>query len=150
MSSFEWPKDDAEAAKIARDLFVGECADKARYWIKWGMDRVVNAAPEKPFERPSSEIAREDAAFRAAFADLPPGQKEKIIELLHRCVSGAVFSTLCTLDQFPHGEASVSVREGFDEKSGRSFLVSPTDDDLHDDFYRFYREVAREEIQRNA
>jgi hypothetical protein len=61
-------------------------------------------------------------------------QRAKVIELLQRCVGGAVFSTLCTLDQFPHGEAEIFVRDGVCDSGIRTFRIAPTDTDLHDDF----------------
>ena len=147
-STFEWPNDNAEAAKAARELFLNECSNNARYWIKWIMDFVMYPDPEKPFERPSSDIAKEDAAFRKSLSSLSTQQKENLLELLNRSLSGVIFSTLLTFDQFPHGEASIHVREGLEKEAGRQFLVSPTDTELHEDFYKYHKDVTPEDIQR--
>jgi hypothetical protein len=132
--SFSWPEDADECDSLARSMFVSECASHARYWLDWGAHFLKYPQPETPFVRSWSAVAKEDRAFREVFATLTEQQRVKIIELLQRCVRGTVFSTLCTLDQFPHGEAEISVREGVGGDGPRSFRIAPSKTELHDDF----------------
>ncbi len=132
--TFSWPDDADECAVLARSMFISECASNARYWLDWGSHFLTHSQPDTPHVRSWSAVAKEDRAFREVFAMLTEQQRAKVIELLQRCVSGAVFSTLCTLDQFPHGEAEVHVRDGVCGSGSRSFRIAPTDTDLHDDF----------------
>jgi hypothetical protein len=130
---FRWPDDDKECAAVARTLFIQACVQKARYWQSYGTQFVTRAQPEKPFVRPWSEIAKQDKAYREVFATLNEAQRAKVIELLEHCVRGAVFSTVCTLDQFPHGEAEVFVWDGVCGEGKRRFRIAPETVELHDD-----------------
>jgi hypothetical protein len=115
-------------------LLVGECVEMARYWIAYGSELVTNPAPDKPFVREWSEVAKQDRTYRAAFVTLTEPQRAQVLALLDQCVRGAVFSTLCVLDQFPHGEAEVAVWDGVCGKGTRRFPVAPTGVELHDEF----------------
>ena len=132
-AEFNWPDDDSEGAAVARSLFINSCVETARYWQSYGAHFVTHAQPEKPFIRPWSEVAKQDKAYREVFATLTDVQKAKVIELLEHCIRGAVFSTVCTLDQFPHGEAEISVRDDVCGAGERSFRID-TDIELHEDF----------------
>jgi len=131
---FSWPGDENECAALARSMFIDACVSNANYWLDRGSDFVTNPQPAKPFIRSWNAIAKEDRAFRDAFSSLTEQQRIKVIELLRRCVTGAVFSTLCTLDQFPHGEAELFVRDGVCGDGVRNFRIAPTDIELHDQF----------------
>lgn len=61
-------------------------------------------------------------------------KKLRSFELLEHCVRSAVFSTVCTLDQFPHGEAEIFIWDGVCGEGTRRFQISPDNVDLHDDF----------------
>ena len=80
------------------------------------------------------KVAKQDKAYREVLATLTDVQKAKVIELLDHCIRGAVFSTLVTLDQFPHGEAEVFVWDGVCGEGKRRFQIAPNHLDLHDDF----------------
>jgi hypothetical protein len=131
---FTWPENAEECAALARSMFISKCVSNARYWIDWGSHLVTHPQPDKPYVRSWNDAAKEDRAFREAFATLNEQQRTKVLELLQRCIHGAVFSTLCTLDQFPHGEAEVFVSDGVCGSGTRSFRIAPTGTDLHDDF----------------
>ena len=68
------------------------------------------------------------------FQTLTAEQREAVLCLLDDCVRGAVFGTLCTLDQFPHGEAEISVADGVCGSGTRKFPIAPTQVELHNDF----------------
>lgn len=125
---------NCECTAVARSLFINACVDTVRYWQSLGAHFVTHAKPEKPFIRPWSEIAKQDTAYREVFATLTDAQKAKVIELLEHCVRGAVFSTVCTLDQFPHGEAEIFIWDGVCGEGKRRFRIAPEATDLHDDF----------------
>jgi hypothetical protein len=133
-TEFKWPKDDAECTALARSLFISACVDNARYWQAYGSHFLTHSDPEKPFLRPWSSLAKQDKAYREVFATLTDLQKAKVVELLEHCIRGAVFSTLCTLDQFPHGEAEVLIWDGVCGEGKRRFRIAPETADLHDDF----------------
>lgn len=133
-AEFNWPEDETECAAVARSLFINGCVETARYWQSYGVHFVTHAQPEKPFVRPWSEIAKQDKAYREVFATLTDTQKAKVIELLEHCIRGAVFSTVCTLDQFPHGEAEIFIWDGVCGEGKRRFRIAPKNVDLHDDF----------------
>ena len=130
---FRWPEDPSECAALARSMLIEECVSKFRYWLEFGSDLLSNPQPQEPYARTWSEVAKRDRAYREAFATLSGPQRGKVIELLGQCIEGAVFSTLCTFDQFPHGEAEIFVRDGVCGSGDRSFRID-TDIELHDDF----------------
>jgi hypothetical protein len=111
---------------------------------------VTHPQPDKPYVRSWNAVAKEDRAFRETFSTLNDQQREKVLELLRRCIDGAVFSTLVTLDQFPHGEAEVFVREGVCGEGSRSFRIAPTDSDLHDDYAAAFSSQTPPDNDRNA
>ncbi len=131
---FQWPEDESEGAALARSLLINESVSNARYWINWGSHLLKHPQPDKPPVRSWSAMAKEDRAFREVFATLNDQQRSKVIELLQRCISGAVFRSLSTLDEFPHGEAELSICDGVCGSGTRRFKIAPTDRDLHDDF----------------
>lgn len=133
-TAFHWPDDDSEGAAVARSLFITACVETARYWHAYGAHFVNHSHPDKPFIRPWSEIAKQDKAYREVFATLSDVQKAKVIELIEHCVRGAVFSTVTTLDQFPHGEAEIFIWDGVCGEGKRRFRIAPENADLHDDF----------------
>lgn len=132
-SEFSWPEDPAECAALARSMLIQESVNVARYWSGFGRDLLIHPQPEEPYIRPGSEVAKRERAYRETFATLNEAQRAKVIELLNQCVEGAVFSTLCALDQFPYGEAEIFVRDGVCGAGTRSFRID-TDVALHDDF----------------
>jgi hypothetical protein len=133
-AEFRWPDGDAECATLARSLFVNACVEVARHWTAFGTGLVTKPKPDQPFVREWNEAAKRDRAYREAFATLTETQRGKVLELLEQCVRGAVFSTLCTLDQFPHGEAEVWVQDGVGGEGRRRFSIAPTAVELHDEF----------------
>jgi hypothetical protein len=133
-SEFHWPEDESECAAVARSLFINACVETARYWQSYGAHFVTHDQPEKPFVRPSSEVAKQDQAYREVFATLTDTQKAKVVELIENCIRGAVFSTVCNLDQFPHGEAEIFIWDGVRGEGKRRFRIAPENVDLHDDF----------------
>jgi hypothetical protein len=138
-AEFHWPDDDSEGAAVARSLLITACVETARYWQSYGAHFVTHAQPEKPLIRPWSEVAKQDKAYREVFATLTDEQKAKVIELLDHCIRGAVFSTVCTLDQFPHGEAEIFIWDGVCSEGKRRFRIAPGSVDLHDDFMAAYQ-----------
>ena len=130
-SEFRWPDDEAECAALARSLFVNACVDVARYWADFGTGLVTKPKPDQPYVREWNEAAKRDRAYREVFATLTEAQRGKLLE---QCVRGTVFSTLCTLDQFPHGEAEVWVQDGVCGEGQRRFPIAPTAVELHDEF----------------
>jgi hypothetical protein len=114
-------------------MLIEECIAKFRHWVEFGSDRLTHPKPAEPYVRPHSDSAKRDRAYREAFSTLSESQRAKVIELLKQCVEGAVFGTLCTLDQFPHGEAEVFVRDGVCGAGERSFRID-TDVEFHEDF----------------
>jgi hypothetical protein len=133
-AEFHWPDDENEGAAVARSLFITACVETARYWQSYGAHFVTHSQPDKRFIRPGSAIAKQDKAYREVFATLTDVQKAKVIELLEHCVRGAVFSTVTTLDQFPHGEAEIFIWDGVRGEGKRRFRIAPENTDLHDDF----------------
>jgi hypothetical protein len=133
-TEFRWPQDEAECAALARSMFLGECVGQVRYWLAHASDLVTRPEPQEPFLRPWSQLAKQDQAYREVFATFSESQKAKVLELLEHCIHGAVFSTLCTLDQFPHGETELFVWDGVCGEGKRRFRIAPESVDLHDDF----------------
>jgi hypothetical protein len=133
-TEFRWPEDEAQCVAMARSLFITTCIENVRYWHAYGSNFVTHSEPAKPFLRPWSELAKQDRAYREVFSTLTDSQKIKVLELLEHCIRGAVFSTLCTLDQFPHGEAEVFIWDGVCGEGKRRFRIAPRSVDLHDDF----------------
>ena len=131
---FRWPNDEAACASLARSLFINGCVETTRNWCSYGSDFLTNQQPAKPFQRQWSAVAKQDRAYREVFATLTDSQKAKVMELLEHCVSGAVYSTLCFLDQFPHGEAEVFIRDGLCDEGKRRFQIAPGGADLRQDF----------------
>jgi hypothetical protein len=136
---FHWPQDENECAAVARTLFISACVETARYWQSYGAHFVTDAHPEKPFIRSWSEVAKQDKAYREVFVTLTDTQKAKVIELLEHCIRGAVFGTVCTLDQFPHGEAEIFIWDGVCGEGKRRFRIAPENVDLHHDFMTAYQ-----------
>jgi hypothetical protein len=130
---FRWPEDLSECSRLARSMLIEECVSKFRYWVEFGTDLLTNPQPAEPYIRSHSGLAKRDRAYREAFSTLSGSQRVKVVELLSQCVQGAVFSTLCTFDQFPHGEAEISVRDDVCGAGERSFRID-TDIELHEDF----------------
>jgi hypothetical protein len=133
-TDFRWPEGDAECAELARSMFIRECVGQVRYWVGLGSDKLSHPEPERPFIRAWSEIAKRDRAYRENFNTLNESQRAKVLELLEECVQGAVFSTVCILDQFPHGEAELSVWDGVCGEGKRRFRIAPGKKELHDEF----------------
>src|SRR5207344_1388289 len=131
---FQWPTEPGEAVEVARAILIAEYVAHSRYWADYGRDLVVNPTPEQKFERPWSARAKEDKTFRDLFSSLTEEQKGTVVDLLERCVSGAVFSCLVTLDQFPHGDVDILVRPAVEGDPVPSIKLAPTDTDLHDEF----------------
>jgi hypothetical protein len=138
-SEFNWPKEHAECAALARSMFISACVDNARYWQSYASALVKHAEPEKPFLRPWNAQAKQDKAYREVFATLTDLQKAKVVELLDHCVRGVVHSTMCTLDQFPHGEAELFIWDGVCGEGKRRFRIAPQNADLHDDFMTVFQ-----------
>lgn len=132
--SIAWPSDEKECQELGRALLLREAVSTTRYWTEYGQDFVLRPHAAKSYERNSSEIAKKDRAFREVFATLGDTQRQKVVELLEECVRGAVFSTLCTLDQFPSGEAEVHVWDGVCGEGTRKFQIAPTHLELHEEF----------------
>ena len=130
---FRWPEDLSECSALARSMLIEQCVANFRYWLEFGSDRLTHPQPAEPYVRPHSDLAKKDRAYREVFSTLSESQRAKVIELLSQSVEGAVFSTLCTLDQFPHGEAEVSIRDDVCGAGARSFRID-TDIGLHEDF----------------
>jgi hypothetical protein len=139
VAEFHWPEDDEECAVVARALFINACVHAARYWHSYGAHFVIHAQPDKPFIRPWNAIAKQDKAYREVFSTLTDSQKAKVIELLEHCVKGAVFSTVCEMDQFPHGEVEIFIWDGACDEGKRRFRIAPGKEDLHDDFTAAYQ-----------
>jgi hypothetical protein len=133
-TEFRWPADEAECVALARSMLLAECVGNVRYWLAHGSDLVTRAEPQTAFQRPWSALAKRDRSYREMFATLDESQKAKVLELLENCISGAVFSTLCTLDQFPYGEAELFIWDGVCGEGKRRFRIAPDAIDLHDDF----------------
>jgi len=129
-----WPSGDSDFATAARSTFLDEMVAQADYWIEFGSDLITHPQPTRPFQRSWSEAAKKDRAYREAFATLTDEQKEMVTALLKQCVSGAIFSSLCTLDQFPGGEAEVWISDGVCGAGKRKVKISPMQTDLHDDY----------------
>ncbi len=134
MADFAWPTDDTEAAVLARELFIAEHVAGYRYWLQHGSDLLTQPQPETPYVRKWSDVAKKDRAYREVFQTLTPEQREAVVRLLDDCVRGAVFGALCTLDQFPRGDAEVSISDGVCGAGTRRFRIAPTRVELHDDF----------------
>jgi hypothetical protein len=147
---FIWPDDPDECAALARSMFISESVANAKHWIDWGSHFVTHSQPDKPYVRSWNAVAKEDRAFREVFSTLNDQQRAKVLELLRRCIDGAVFSTLCTLDQFPHGEAEIFVRDGVCGAGTRSFRIAPTESALHHDYVAASSSQAPPDHDRDA
>jgi hypothetical protein len=134
MPDFTWPTDDTEAAILARSMFIDECVHGYRYWLEHADDLLTQPRPKTPYIRKWSDAAKKDRAYRDVFQTLTTEQRDSVLRLLDDCIRGAVFGTLCTLDQFPHGEAEVAVADGVCGSGTRKFPIAPTKVELHDDF----------------
>src|SRR6476619_7044612 len=109
---FSWPADEADCQRVGRDLLLREAVSHVRYWNDYASDFLNQRQPKEPYQRSWSAVAKKDKAYREMFATLNQDQREMVVQLLSECIKGAVFSTLCTFDQFPHGEAEIRVRDG--------------------------------------
>ncbi len=138
----DWPKDDSEFQKAARDALLTEAVSHTRYWINHGKDLLENPCPAQPYQRKWSELAKKDAAYRDVFQTLNTEQKEKILRLLTECVKGGIFSVMTTFDQFPGGEAEIHICVGLEGK--RKAKIAPMQIDLHDDYKEKFDEENTE------
>ena len=129
MSDFTWPADETEATSLARELFINASVEQYRYWLERASDLVTCPHPKTPFERQWSDVAKQDRMFREIFQTFTEQQRAAVLRLLDDSIRGAVFSTLCTLDQFPQGEVEITVVDGL-----RRFQITPAEMELHDDF----------------
>ena len=131
---FSWPANESECQEVGRAILLREAVRHVRYWTDYARDFLYEAQPKEPYQRSWSEVAKKDKAYREMFATLTGAQRETVMRLLAECVSGSVFATLCTFDQFPHGEAEIRVRDGVCGEGSRTFTIAPTDLELHDEF----------------
>ena len=138
---FTWPADESECARVGRALLLQEAVSHVHYWTDYGRDLLVERDPKEPYQRSWSAVAKKDRAYRDTFATLTDVQRESVLRLLGECITGSVFSTLCTFDQFPHGEAEIRVRDGVCGKGSRTFTIAPAELDLHDEFTQFLHEA---------
>ena len=130
-----WPSDETEFANAARETFIDAMISQAEYWAAFGEDLLTNPQPDEPYTRSWSEVAKKDHSYREVFSTLTLEQRTKVLELLKQCVSGAVFSSLCTIDQFPGGEAEVWIWDDVCGDGKRKVKIAPTETDLHDEYY---------------
>jgi hypothetical protein len=128
---------------MGRALLLQEAVSHVHYWTDYARDFLYEPQPKEPHRRSWSEVAKKDKAYREVFATLTEAQRQTILRMLQECVSGSVFATLCTLDQFPHGEAEIRVHDGVCGEGGRTFTIAPTDLELHDEFTQILHQSER-------
>jgi hypothetical protein len=126
-----WPESDEEFGKAARDVFLTEMVNHTKHWFEHARDLVENPDPENPLQRNWERYME----FRKTFATMSPDQKKAVLEVLWESISGAVFSALCTLDQFPDGGAELWIWDGPGGKAGRKARIVPAGRELHDEYY---------------
>jgi len=139
--TFTWPSDIAECQEVGRALLLRQSVSHVTYWIDHARDLLFHPQPEEPFQRTWSDAAKKDNAYRDIFTTLTDEQRQMVLRLLDDCVRGSVFSTLCTFDQFPHGEAEIQVHDGVCGEATRTFKIAPTDLELHDEFTKLLHDT---------
>ncbi len=142
-SPFAWPPDEAECSRIGRAILLEEAVSHVHCWTDYARDFLYEPQPKEPHRRSWSEAAKKDKTYREVFATLTAEQRKTVLRLLQECVSGSVFATLCTFDQFPHGEAEIRVRDGVCGEGSRTFTIAPTDLELHDEFTQILHQAER-------
>ena len=142
-NQFAWPADESECARVGRALLLEKAVSDVHYWTDYARDFVYEPEAKEPHRRSWSEVAKKDKAYREMFATLSDAQRETVLRLLQECVRGSVFATLCTFDQFPHGEAEIRVRDGVCGEGSRTFTIAPTGLELHDEFTQMLHQSER-------
>ena len=139
---FAWPADEAECQRVGRALLLRDAVSHVEYWTDYAHDFLYHPQPKEPYQRNWSDVAKKDKAYREMFATLTDAQRESVLRLLDDCIRGSVFATLCTFDQFPHGEAEIRVRDGVCGEGSRTFTIAPTELELHDEFTQILQKRA--------
>ena len=139
---FAWPADEAECQQVGRALLLRDAVSHVAYWTDYARDFLYQPQPKEPYQRSWSDVAKKDKAYRETFATLTDAQRESVLRLLDECIRGSVFATLCTFDQFPHGEGEIRVRDGVCGEGRRTFTIAPTELELHDEFTQILQERA--------
>jgi hypothetical protein len=83
-----------------------------------------------------------EAAIRFELADLDDTQRAAVIDLVRICVSGALFSALVSIDQFPRAEVAINVHD--DAAAFGPIPIAPGGEDLHDDFFQWLSAYSSE------
>lgn len=134
-----WPAGEREREDLAQTLFELIFIESLDGWIKTAEDWLSNAEPSRPFQRTWSELAKMDSAYRTAFQTLNEDQRKAVSRLLRHAISGALFSALASVDQFPYGQFEISF---VDEKTGERVLLAPGGEFLHDRFYELRKQYS--------
>ncbi len=137
---FMWPDDESECARVGRALLLQEAVSHVHYWTEYARDFLYEPQPKEPHPRSWSDAAKKDKAYRELFTTLTDTQRDTVLRLVRECVRGSVFATLCTFDQFPHGEAEIRIHDGVCGEGSRTFTIAPTDLELHDEFTQLLHE----------
>jgi hypothetical protein len=145
-AEFTWPANEAKCQQVGRSILLRQAVSHVQYWTDYARDFLHEPQPKEPYQRSWSEVAKKDRAYREMFATLTDAQRETVFRLLSECVTGSVFSTLCTFDQFPHGEAEIRVRDGVCGEGSRTFTIAPTDLELHEEFTQLLRDSDGERV----
>jgi hypothetical protein len=134
-----WPADERQREELAQTLFGLMFVETLDGWIKTAEDWLNNPEPSRPFERAWSALAKMDHAYRAAFQTLNEDQRKAVSRLLRHAISGALFSALASIDQFPYGQFEISF---VDEETSDRVLLAPGWQYLHDRFHEWRRQFS--------
>jgi hypothetical protein len=134
-----WPTDEREREELAQTLFGLMFIETLDGWIKTAEDWLNNPEPSRPFQREWSQLAKMDRTYRTVFQAMNEDQRKTVSRLLRHAISGALFSALASIDQFPYGQFEISF---VDEKTGERVLLAPGWQFLHDRFHEWQKQFS--------
>jgi hypothetical protein len=136
---FKWPADEREREDLAQTFFGLMFIEPLDGWIKTAEDWLHFPEPARPYVRDWNEAAKIDRNYRAAFQTLTAEQRAAVSKLLRHAISGALFSALASIDQFPDGRFEIAVRGEGDETP---VPVVPGWLDLHERFHEWRQKFS--------
>jgi|SRR4051794_35610857 len=137
-----WPSGHAARTDVAQTLLGLICVGICDYWYEFARDLVVNPAPEKPYVRAWSDVAKKDRAYRDAFATLNDDQRHAVLRLLRQVTDGTMYSALVKLDQFPHANVVIQFVNREDDAAVYTVQVLPGEFNLHERWHQWLRDFS--------
>ena len=136
-----WPRDDAAKTDAAQTLLGLGCVGICDYWYDFARDLVVNDQPAKPYVRAWSDLAKEDRAYREAFATINDALRHAVLRLLRQVIDGTMYSALAKLDQYPHANVVIKFVNR-EHDAAYTVQVLPGEFALHERWHEWVRDFS--------